>query len=45
MIKRQLLPTVAGWSWGKQWVGTCNEMNASYAADGYARLKGMGRLP
>ena len=25
-----------------QWVGNCNELNASYAADGYARLKGMG---
>src|SRR5215470_16287652 len=27
-----------------QWVGTCNELNASYAADGYARLNGMGAL-
>jgi indolepyruvate decarboxylase len=27
-----------------QWVGTCNEMNASYAADGYARLNGMGAV-
>jgi indolepyruvate decarboxylase len=27
-----------------KWVGTCNEMNASYAADGYARLKGMGAV-
>lgn len=27
-----------------KWVGTCNEMNASYAADGYARLNGMGAL-
>ena len=26
------------------WVGTCNELNASYAADGYARLNGMGAL-
>lgn len=25
-----------------QWVGTCNELNAGYAADGYARLKGAG---
>lgn len=25
-----------------EWVGTCNELNASYAADGYARLKGLG---
>ena len=27
-----------------QWVGTCNELNASYAADGYARIKGLGAL-
>jgi indolepyruvate decarboxylase len=27
-----------------QWVGTCSELNASYAADGYARLNGMGAL-
>jgi indolepyruvate decarboxylase len=26
------------------WIGTCNELNASYAADGYARLNGMGAL-
>jgi indolepyruvate decarboxylase len=26
------------------WVGNCNEMNASYAADGYARIKGLGAL-
>jgi indolepyruvate decarboxylase len=25
-----------------QWVGTCNELNAGYAADGYARLNGAG---
>jgi indolepyruvate decarboxylase len=25
-----------------KWVGTCNELNAAYAADGYARLSGMG---
>ncbi len=25
-----------------EWVGTCNELNAGYAADGYARLKGIG---
>ncbi|GAA5966031.1 hypothetical protein JCM8115_004804 [Rhodotorula mucilaginosa] len=24
---------------GIQWVGNCNELNASYAADGYARVK------
>ena len=24
------------------WVGTCNELNASYAADGYARIQGIG---
>jgi indolepyruvate decarboxylase len=27
-----------------RWIGTCNELNASYAADGYARLNGMGAL-
>ncbi len=26
------------------WVGTCSELNASYAADGYARLGGLGVL-
>jgi pyruvate decarboxylase len=26
---------------GLTWVGNANEMNAGYAADGYARLKGM----
>src|SRR5499426_2798399 len=26
------------------WVGTCSELNASYAADGYARLSGLGAL-
>ena len=26
------------------WVGTCNELNASYAADGYARLNGLGAV-
>ena len=25
-------------------IGNCNELNASYAADGYARLKGAGAL-
>ena len=25
-----------------QWVGTCNELNAGYAADGYARMAGAG---
>jgi len=27
-----------------KWVGTCSELNASYAADGYARLNGMGAV-
>ncbi|VEA72095.1 Alpha-keto-acid decarboxylase [Serratia rubidaea] len=27
-----------------QFVGNCNELNASYAADGYARLNGAGAL-
>lgn len=26
------------------WIGNCNELNASYAADGYARINGMGAL-
>jgi len=26
------------------WVGTCSELNGSYAADGYARLNGLGAL-
>ena len=25
---------------GLKWVGTCNELNGAYAADGYARVKG-----
>jgi indolepyruvate decarboxylase len=24
------------------WIGNCNELNAGYAADGYARIKGVG---
>src|SRR6202161_4230111 len=27
-----------------RWIGCCNELNAAYAADGYARIKGMGAL-
>jgi len=27
-----------------KWVGTCSELNAAYAADGYARLNGIGAL-
>jgi indolepyruvate decarboxylase len=27
-----------------KWIGTCSELNASYAADGYARLNGLGAL-
>jgi indolepyruvate decarboxylase len=26
------------------WVGNCNELNASYATDGYARINGLGAL-
>ena len=26
------------------WIGDCNELNAAYAADGYARKKGVGAL-
>ncbi|OHF02721.1 thiamine pyrophosphate enzyme [Colletotrichum orchidophilum] len=29
---------------GLQWVGNTNELNAGYAADGYARIKGIGAL-
>ena len=29
---------------GIHWVGNCNELNAGYAADGYARINGMGAL-
>lgn len=27
-----------------KWIGTCNDLNASYAADGYARLNGLAAL-
>jgi len=27
---------------GIEWVGCCNELNAAYAADGYARIHGLG---
>jgi indolepyruvate decarboxylase len=27
-----------------RWIGCCNELNAAYAADGYARMKGMVAL-
>ena len=26
------------------WIGTCNELNGSYAADGYARMRGLAAL-
>ncbi|KAI5803363.1 thiamine diphosphate-binding protein [Peziza echinospora] len=29
---------------GLYWVGNCNELNAGYAADGYARIKGLSAL-
>ncbi|KNG91089.1 pyruvate decarboxylase [Aspergillus nomiae NRRL 13137] len=29
---------------GLHWVGTCNELNGAYAADGYARINGLGAL-
>ncbi|KAF2166285.1 hypothetical protein M409DRAFT_66751 [Zasmidium cellare ATCC 36951] len=29
---------------GLSWVGNCNELNAGYAADGYARIKGISTL-
>jgi indolepyruvate decarboxylase len=27
-----------------RWVGCCNELNAAYAADGYARIRGVGAV-
>src|SRR5580693_1075427 len=27
-----------------KWIGTCTELNSSYAADGYARLNGLSAL-
>ena len=27
-----------------RWVGSCNELNAAYSADGYARIHGMAAL-
>lgn len=29
---------------GLHWVGNCNELNAAYSADGYARINGLGAL-
>jgi pyruvate decarboxylase len=29
---------------GLEWVGNCNELNAGYAADGYARIKGIAAI-
>jgi indolepyruvate decarboxylase len=29
---------------GINWLGCCNELNAGYAADGYARIRGIGAL-
>ena len=29
---------------GINWIGNCNELNAAYAADGYARINGMGAI-
>ena len=29
---------------GLDWIGDCNELNAGYAADGYARIKSIGAL-
>jgi indolepyruvate decarboxylase len=27
-----------------EWIGCCNELNAAYAADGYARIRGVGAV-
>lgn len=29
---------------GLKWIGNCNELNAGYAADGYARIRGLSAL-
>lgn len=29
---------------GVRWAGNCNELNAAYAADGYARVRGLGAV-
>ena len=29
---------------GVKWIGNCNELNAGYAADGYARIRGLAAL-
>jgi indolepyruvate decarboxylase len=29
---------------GLEWIGNCNELNAAYAADGYARVNGIAAL-
>jgi indolepyruvate decarboxylase len=29
---------------GLRWIGCCNEINAAYAAEGYARVKGAGAV-
>jgi indolepyruvate decarboxylase len=29
---------------GLKWIGVCNELNGAYAADGYARVKGLAAL-
>lgn len=29
---------------GLRWIGNCNELNAAYATDGYARMSGLGAL-
>ncbi|MBB3181640.1 alpha-keto acid decarboxylase family protein [Variovorax sp. Sphag1AA] len=31
-------------STGMRWIGCCNELNAAYAADGYARVRGVAAL-
>lgn len=39
MVALDYIPKV-----GLKWVGNCNELNAGYAADGYARVKGISAL-
>jgi indolepyruvate decarboxylase len=39
----EILEQTESWD-GPKWVGCCNELNAAYAADGYARTHGRSAL-
>lgn len=44
VITPSLLKTLFANNQQQRWIGNCNELNAAYAADGYARIKGMAAL-